>query len=203
MATSRIKTSSVLQGFPKSRSLLAGNAAYIPSDYESIATVIVGSGGSSEINFTSIPQGYAHLQIRGINRLSTTGTGTLSTIMQFNSDTGSNYTSSHVLYGTGASVLAAASSASQTSMVMVNTPKDGNTASAFSNFVCDILDYADTNKYKTIRCLGGYDGNDTNGIITFRSSAWMNTNAVTSIKLLPSNDNFIQYSKFALYGIKD
>lgn len=30
MATSRIKTSSILQGFPKSRSLLAGNAAYNP-----------------------------------------------------------------------------------------------------------------------------------------------------------------------------
>ena len=30
MATSRIKTSSILQGFPKSRSLLAGNAAYVP-----------------------------------------------------------------------------------------------------------------------------------------------------------------------------
>jgi len=30
MSTSRIKTSSILQGFPKSRSLLTGNAAYIP-----------------------------------------------------------------------------------------------------------------------------------------------------------------------------
>ena len=31
MATSRIKTSSILQGFPKDRSLLAGNAAFIPA----------------------------------------------------------------------------------------------------------------------------------------------------------------------------
>jgi hypothetical protein len=173
----------------------------VPNSYESIATTTVSSPVAS-ITFSSIPATYTHLQVRGINRLSTSGTDTLSTLMRFNSDTGSNYTSSHVLYGTGASAQAAASGTSQTSMVMVNTPKDGNTASAFGILVCDILDYANTNKYKTIRCLGGYDGNDTNGIVTFRSSAWMNTGAVTSITLLGSADNFVQYSQFALYGIK-
>ena len=180
-------------------SAITGNL--VTNSYESIATVTVSSPVAT-ITFSSIPATYTHLQIRGINRLSSAGTGTLSTIMQFNSDTGSNYTSSHVLFGNGTSASAAASGTSQTSMVMVNTPKDGNTASAFGNFVCDILDYANTNKYKTIRCLGGYDGNDSNGIVTFRSSAWMNTNAVTSITLAPSNDNFVQYSQFALYGIK-
>jgi len=180
----------------------SGGAAGAANSYESISTVTVGSGGSASVSFTSIPATYTHLQIRGINRLSTAGTDTLSTIMRFNSDTGSNYTSSHVLFGTGASAQGAASGTSQTSMVMVNTPKNGNTASAFGVLVCDILDYANTNKYKTIRCLGGYDGNDTNGIVTFRSSAWMNTGAVTSITLLGSADNFVQYSQFALYGIK-
>jgi hypothetical protein len=31
-------------------------------DFESIATVTVGSGGSAVISFTSIPSTYAHLQ---------------------------------------------------------------------------------------------------------------------------------------------
>ena len=200
MAITKLSDSSITTG-DKYISMLAGNTAFRPSDYESIATTTVSTAVAS-VTFSSIPATYTHLQIRGINRLSTAGTDTLSTIMQFNSDTGSNYTSSHVLFGTGASAQAAASGTSQTSMVMVNTPKDGNTASAFSNFVCDILDYANTNKYKTIRCLGGFDGNSSFGIVTFRSSAWMNTNAVTSITLAPSNDNFVQYSQFALYGIK-
>ena len=181
--------------------IASSGAIAIPNSYESISTVTVSSPVAT-ITFSSIPATYTHLQIRGINRLSTAGTDTLSTIMQFNSDTGSNYTSSHVLFGTGASAQAAASGTSQTSMVIVNTPKDGNTASAFGILVCDILDYANTNKYKTIRCLGGFDGNSSFGIVTFRSSAWMNTNAVTSITLAPSNDNFVQYSQFALYGIK-
>jgi len=169
--------------------------------YESISTVTVSTAVSS-ISFTSIPATYTHLQIRGINRLSSAGTGTLGTNMRFNSDTGSNYTSSHVLFGNGTSASAAASATSQTSMVITNSPKDGNTANAFGIFVCDILDYANTNKYKTIRSLGGYDGNDTNGIVVLRSSAWMNTGAVTSITLLPASDDFVQYSQFALYGIK-
>jgi hypothetical protein len=65
MATSRVKTSSILQGFPKSRSLLAGNTAYIPNYYQSIQTITVGSGGLATASFTSIPQTYKHLQIRG------------------------------------------------------------------------------------------------------------------------------------------
>ena len=40
----------------------------ITGSYESIATVTVGSGGSSYIEFTSIPGTYTHLQIRGILR---------------------------------------------------------------------------------------------------------------------------------------
>ena len=39
-------------------------------DFESIATVTVGSGGASSIEFTSIPGTYQHLQVRGLLRQS-------------------------------------------------------------------------------------------------------------------------------------
>ena len=45
MAVSRIKTSSVLQGFPKSRSLLTGNTAYNPFT-QAIALATFGTGAS-------------------------------------------------------------------------------------------------------------------------------------------------------------
>jgi hypothetical protein len=45
MATSRVKTSSILQGFPKSRSLLAGNSAYIPPVSTLDYLLIAGGGG--------------------------------------------------------------------------------------------------------------------------------------------------------------
>jgi hypothetical protein len=50
MATSRIKTSSILQGFPKSRSLLAGNAAYEPGP-----TAGYVAQGTSNINKFEFP----------------------------------------------------------------------------------------------------------------------------------------------------
>ena len=163
------------------------------SSYESIATVSVGSGGQSSIDFTSIPSTYKHLQIRYIAR----GSILTNSLIQFNADTGSNY-SWHVLYGTGASALAAGGG---TNSFMYAS----NIASATSNFtggVIDILDYASTSKYKTMRTLGGYDANGSGEIGLF-SGSWQNTNAITSIKLYPnSSGTYSQYTQFALYGIK-
>jgi hypothetical protein len=67
----------------------------------------------------------------------------------------------------------------------------------------DILDYANTNKYKTVRTLSGYDlNNATYGALRSYSGLWMNTNAITSIKFYADGVNLAQYSQFALYGIK-
>jgi hypothetical protein len=50
----------------------------------------------------------------------------------------------------------------------------------------------------------GLVGNDFNGSgeIQLSSSLWQNTNAITSIKIYGSDQNFGQYSQIALYGIK-
>jgi len=48
-------------------SMLAGNTAYeLIGDFESIATVSVGSGGAADVTFSSIPATFTHLQIRYI-----------------------------------------------------------------------------------------------------------------------------------------
>lgn len=176
----------------------------VPGSFESIATVTAASNGSSTtLTFSDIPQTYTHLQIRGISRATAAGSATIGLLLQCNSDTGTNYTSSHVVYGNGTSALAAGSSASQTSISVANYPYGGATTNAFGVMVLDILDYANTNKYKTIRSLNGYEGNDTNGIVTVRSGAWMSTSAITSITIDRGiGTNFAQYTTFALYGIK-
>jgi hypothetical protein len=182
----------------KSGSLLNGNAPYIPSDYESIATVTVGSGGAANIEFTSIPSTYQHLQIRGIGR--STRSATIDDLgIRVNSDTGSNY-AYHLLRGDGTSVIAAAG-ATQTTGYAGRIAASTATSSVFGVAIIDILDYTNTNKYKTIRSLGSSDNNG-NGNVEFGSTLWMNTNAITSILLYPPTYNFSQYSSFALYGIK-
>ena len=166
----------------------------ITGSYESIATVTVGSGGSSYIEFTSIPGTYTHLQIRGILR--NTGSSSSQGKLQLNADTGTNY-SWHRLYGDGSSATAYGEGNSTTLGEFIMP----NSATVFGAFVTDILDYANTNKYKTGRTLIGNDQNGSGSIILL-SGSWRNTNAVTSIKISANADNFAQYSHFALYGIK-
>jgi hypothetical protein len=74
--------------------------------------------------------------------------------------------------------------------------------STFGAVVIDILDYANTNKYKTIRSLSGTSYNNNNGAVGLFSGSWRNTNAITAITLQASAANLAQYSQFALYGIK-
>ena len=187
MATSLVKTSSILQGFPKSRSLLAGNAYYNPGATFLIDSVTVGAGGASTITFSSIPSTYQHLQIR-CAVLTTAG----GINIQYNSDTGSNYTY-HQLYGTGTSALANAGTSQTAGFIGYNNAAGSNPTA----IVCDILDYQNTNKYTTHRSLAGTDVNGSGGALTFFSGLWLNTAAITTINI---KGTFAQYSKFSLYG---
>ena len=180
--------------------LLGPNSAFIPGHYESISTVSVGSGGVSSISFTSIPSTYTHLQIRGIARTARTGQNGDFFKTTFNSDTGTNY-SWHLVSGDGASTGVPGGS---TVAYMEFDRFSTNTANTnvFGAAIMDIFDYGNTNKYKTIRYIGGYDNNGS-GEIQFGSGNWRSTSAITSITLTQSGAyNILQYSRFALYGIK-
>jgi hypothetical protein len=76
-------------------------------------------------------------------------------------------------------------------------------ANIFAVGVIDLLDYKNTNKNKTVRTIGGYDLNGS-GAVAFGSGLWMDTSAITQIDISPlgASDKFVQYSSFALFGIK-
>jgi len=173
--------------------IASSGAGVAGGDYESIATVTVGSGGSSSITFSSIPSTYQHLQIRYIARKAS---GNDNTILQLNADTGANY-ATHYLLGNGT----AASAGAATSNTFVYVDVLTASATSYSASITDILDYANTNKYKTARSLSGIDLNGS-GTSWFSSGVWMNTAAVTSVVLKPTASVFAEYSSFALYGIK-
>jgi hypothetical protein len=76
-------------------------------------------------------------------------------------------------------------------------------ANIYGGHIVDILDYANTNKYKTTRFIGGVETNaSSQSYSNFGSGNWRNTNAITSIVLFPQSGTFAQYSSYALYGIK-
>mgnify|MGYP003339236957 FL=1 len=185
-------------------SMLAGNTTWVPftpsGSFESIATVTVGAGGSATIDFTSIASTYQHLQIRVIARDTYAASDTDFSLMRFNSDSSSNY-ARHYLYGNGSSA-AAGGASSVTSSYAALSAHGNSLASTFAGSVIDILDYASTSKYKTIRVLGGVDFNGS-GQVHLASSLWQSTNAITSISIFPNpSSNFAQYSVAALYGVK-
>ena len=173
-------------------SFLAGNPAVVFSSYESIASTTVGSGGASNVEFTSIPADYTHLQIRAITGNVTSGNASSGVYYTANSDTTNSNYKSHALYGDGGSVVA---SAGNRLLGLIGA------TSGYNAYVIDILDYKNTNKYKTIRSLSGFDQNGY-GFVWFASSVWMNTNAITSLKFDSDGGNFLQYTQFSLYGVK-
>jgi hypothetical protein len=168
-------------------------------DYEPIATVSVGSGGSANIQFTSIPSGYQHLQIRGITRTTRNDASVDGLYVRANSDTGNNY-SYHQLNGNGSSASSTAGTNASAMILTFQGVSALTTANIFTAWVIDILDYKDTNKYKTVRGIVSYDANGS-GNVALGSGSWRNTNAITSLTLL-AEGSFVQYTHAALYGIK-
>lgn len=172
------------------------------ASFESIATgTVTASGGSANVTFSSIPGTYKHLQLRCFTRNTYSGGtgGGDNLYLQANSDTANNY-NAHNLNGNGSTYSSSYYNAETFGYFGISTG-GGSTPSSlpFTGVIIDILDYADTNKYKTVRGLCGYDGNGFGGV-NYASGAWRSTSAITSLKLY-SNYNLTQYSHFALYGI--
>jgi len=180
--------------------IIASSKFAAAGDFESIATASVGSGGVADVEFTSIPATYTHLQLRVLSRTTRSGQNFNNVALQINSDTGANY-NAHLLRGDGSSAISD-NDVSASSLIFNAQAAADATASVMGAFVMDILDYANTNKYKTVRSLFGVDNNGS-GLVGLMSGAWRSTSAITSIKLFSvASGNLAQYSHFALYGIK-
>jgi len=175
----------------------------IPGKFESIATA-TGTGSSGVITFSSIPSTYKHLQIRGIAKDTySAGAVELPTRVRFNSDTGNNYIM-HNLNGNGTSAAAQYEATGTNAFFKFrgsNLSSDATYANMNAVSILDIIDYADTSKYKTAR---GFSGNDRNGAgsIFLISGLWLSTSAISTITLTADGTNWTTSTTFALYGIK-
>lgn len=178
----------------RSGSLLIGNPPFIPTDFESIATV-TGTGSSATLTFSSIPSTYKHLQIRGI---ANDGVGNgYNAALRFNSDSGANYVQ-HRILGNGVSVTTSYN-ASQTEMQIGNA---SNVADNFAVYMVDIHDYGSTTKNKVVRTQSGRDTNGA-GFCFLWSGFWNSTSAITSISVYNTGSiSWPTTTTFALYGIK-
>jgi len=174
-------------------------------DYQSIATAN-GTGSSSSITFSNIPQTYQHLQLRVMSR---TTFGAVSDTMyayNFNNSTASTNSATHLVYGDGATAALATNSTGNYSAILGYTTGANAISNTYGVAVVDFLDYSNTNKNKTIRSLFGWNDNGTTSQATFVGlqsvlPVALGTGAITSMTVL-FNGNITSASSFALYGIK-
>ena len=171
---------------------------------EPIASTLVGAGGTNSIIFNDIPQTYKNLQIRLMSRNNRASTADTLGI-QFNGDNSiNNYVWQHYMYGNNGSAGAAGyGTGVNASIYLGECPSATASASIFAVSVADILDYASTSKNKTLRSFNGKEANvSAQGFVSLSSGLWLSTTPISSIKIFSNNGNFVQYSRFSLYGIK-
>jgi hypothetical protein len=159
-----------------------------------LSTVTVPSGGAVEIEFTSIPNTYKHLQIRGITQQNVS-TDWRGVYMNFNNDTGSNYWWQNLI-GDGSN----AASGSSNSQTYLSGGVASGTTGIWNPVYIDILDYASAKK-KVAKIFYGAERNTTPSFMEYQTGTWNNTSAITSIKFTVNATNFTQHTQLALYGI--
>jgi hypothetical protein len=178
----------------------------VPNSYYSIATINA-TGSSASITFSSIPSTYTHLQLRIIScETYTANPGYDFGAMSFNGDNTSGNYYSHFLYGdtsVHAGSLAGGSWGNGGAGIMSGRSYSGQGNNYAAN-IMDILDYSNTNKYKTTRTISGLNNNYSNANqgIWLTSTLWQSTSAINSITITTGTSNFTSNSQFALYGVK-
>jgi len=178
----------------------------VQNDFQSIATVVVPSGGQATVTFSNIPQNFTHLQLRVVGRCTGAYNSNSNVFIYFNGDTTVTDYYSHGFYGTGA---ANGVYVGNTPAYAMQVPDANTTANVFGGGIIDFLDYANASKNKVARSLSGFDQNQSPGVVTFTSVGWYKagtgsniSDPISSITLTPQDGNWAQFSQAALYGIK-
>ena len=164
--------------------------------YVKIATVTVGAGGATSMDFTSIPSTYTDLTVKICAR---TTNASVNDNVSIRPNGNTTNRSARRIYGTGGSVL----SDSLTDIVVGNIAGSSATGNAFGNAEFYLPNYAgSTNKSFSTDGVNEYD--QATGVnMSMVAGLWSSTAAITSLNLYSeAGANFVQYSTATLYGIK-
>jgi hypothetical protein len=154
---------------------------------------VIASGTPASMAFTSIPGSYKHLLLI-ISGKSNTAATTANVEVQFNSDTGNNYTSQRQnRFG----VAAGPANSLEVGSVTASTA----TANYPSSNDITIYDYTNTTFFKSFSSTGMIW--DSGAVVSTQqvcSGFWKNTAAVTDILIFPSVGLWVNGSIASLYG---
>jgi hypothetical protein len=168
--------------------------------YTAIQTVKVGSGGSADIEFTSIPDTYTDLLILISAKTTRTGTDKDDELrLRFNGDTGNNYYTT-MIERSDSSVIRSVIDAVGGHMGRGTAPTDNAAASTFGNTEYYIANY----RSSTAKSVFIDSAMETTGTVSYNlqvGGEWTGTAAITSAKITTVSGTFDQYSTATLYGV--
>jgi hypothetical protein len=171
----------------------------MPNTYSLIASSTVGSGGTTTVDFSSIPSTYTDLCLKFSVRTTRTSFDADNVFIRFNNDSGSNYLTIMV-YGNG-STAASTSSGTTTEIPWGYASDANNTANTFGNGEWYIPNYAGST-YKSTSNDSVSENNATFAFAALSAGLWSSTSAINRITATSGSGTMVQYSTFYLYGIK-
>jgi len=168
----------------------------MPNTFELIASSTVGSGGSTNIGFTSIPSTYTDLCLEWSGRLTSTGSEANPWTATGITLNGTASSSQKQLFGTGSAV---GSDLNGSPIFVTDT---NATSSTFSSGALYLPNYTSSNQ-KTMIIDVVTENNATASVCIFWAGLFNVTSAVNSISLTGSSYTFAQYTTAYLYGVKN
>lgn len=200
MAVRSLKNSGITNFTPDVNSMLAG---YSFQDFHHLETVQLG-GNATSVVFSNLAQystEYRHLQLRVALRSNNAAVWEEARLT-FNGSTSGYY--SHVIFGYESSPPISTFNDDSSNLrpffsaVGANAP-----AGVFGAAVIDIVDAFSTTKTKVARTSGARVPNNSENRISLASGIWNNTNAISSISMVPFGGTaWTAGSRFSLYGIR-
>ena len=162
--------------------------------YEPISTTTLATA-TGTVTFSSVPQTYTDLVLVTVFA---TATINEDLAVRFNSDTGSNYSRTH-LRGNGST--ASSSTATSQNLLLLDVDSSGSTLNTGLQTVTHFMNYANTSIQKSVLSRSGTLGGSYTGT-SLIAGLWRDTTAISTIGLFCTSGNFVSGSTFTLYGIK-
>lgn len=158
------------------------------------------TGTAASVTFSNIPQTFQTLKLVVSSRDDLSASTSQDVYMQFNGDTGANYSFRRV-YGTGSSTASDSVTSAATALRAARNDNSSATASTFSSNEITIPNYTG-NANKAVSSDQVDENNATQALQLLVAALWSNTSAIQSIRLQPfTTANFVSGSTFSLYGV--
>jgi hypothetical protein len=155
--------------------------------YDLIASNVL-SSTSTSVSFSSIGSGYRDLVV-----VCQTTSDSVQMNLRFNSDSGANY--NRIIAQGDGTTASSTSSTNATALVL-----GGDASNQPSNpmlTIIQIMDYAQTDKHKTVLIRANQSATG----VSMTAGRWASTSAITEVILLSGTNPFKVGSSFYLYGL--